>query len=160
MTPVIWRLGVMPPRQSLPRAVMLMVGASAVFPYMVSKGLGYAPASDGGALAPGMLPFWTALAAYALVREFPDPNQRLGLAMILAGAIVVSLWQIYSGADEGAWKGHLLFLTGSGCFALYSVIFHQSGLSPLHGMVRAVLGDTAYQADVACDGQCSGLTCD
>jgi len=135
MIPVMFRLGVMLSLQSWPRAAMLMVGASAVFPYVVSKGLTYAPASDGGALAPGMLPFWTALAAYAFTREIPGPRRRMGLAMILAGAVVVSLWQIYSGADEGAWRGHLMFLLGSGCFAVYSVIFRQSGLSPLHGMV-------------------------
>lgn len=144
MAPVMWRLGVMPHGQSWPRAVMLMVGASAVFPYVVSKGLSYAPASDAGALAPGMLPFWTALAAYALAGDIPGPRRRFGLAMILAGAMVVSLWQIYSGADEGAWKGHLMFLTGSGFFALYSVIFRQSGLSPLRGMIIGLFWGTLF----------------
>ena len=135
MLPLMFRMGVMPNTRSWFRAAMLMVGASAVFPYVVSMGLAYAPASDGGALAPGILPFWTALAAYALTREVPGPKRRLGLALILLGALVVSLWQIYSGSDEGAWKGHLMFLTGSGCFAVYSVIFRQSGLTALHGMV-------------------------
>ena len=66
MAPLMWRLGVIPPQQSWPRATMLMVGASAVFPFVISSGLAYAPASDGGALAPGMLPFWTALMAYLI----------------------------------------------------------------------------------------------
>ncbi|MDK3019837.1 DMT family transporter [Pseudodonghicola flavimaris] len=135
MVPVMWRMGVIPRGQSLPRATMLMVGASAIFPFVVSKGLAYAPASDGGALAPGMLPFWTALAAYALAGEVPGPRHKVGLAMIFAGAIVVGLWQILAGADDGAWKGHLMFLTGSGFWAIYSVIFRQSGLSPLHALV-------------------------
>ena len=135
MAPLMWRLGVMPYGQSLPRAAILMVGASAIFPFVVSKGLTYAPASDGGALAPGMLPFWTALAAYAMAGEVTGPRRRLGLAMILSGAIIVSLWQMLAGPDDGAWKGHLMFLTGSGAFAVYSVIFRQSGLSPLHGLV-------------------------
>lgn len=142
MAPVMWRLGVMPRGQSWPRAVMLMVGASAVFPFVVSKGLAYAPASDGGALAPGMLPFWTALAAYALAGEIPGPRRRLGLAMILAGAVLVSLWQIAVGADDDTWKGHLMFLTGSGFWAVYSVIFRQSGLSPLHGLVIGLFWGT------------------
>ena len=142
MAPVMWRLGVIPRGQSWPRAAMLMVGASAVFPFVVSKGLAYAPASDGGALAPGMLPFWTALAAYALAGEIPGPRRRLGLAMILAGAMVVSLWQILAGADDGAWKGHLMFLTGSGFWAVYSVIFRQSGLSPLRGLVIGLFWGT------------------
>jgi drug/metabolite transporter (DMT)-like permease len=132
MIPVMVKMGVVPSGQSWPRALMLMVGSSAVFPYVVSKGLAYAPASDGGALAPGMLPFWTALAAYFLIGEVPGPRRRLGLALILTGAIVVSLWQIYAGSDQDALQGHLMFLTGSGCFAIYSVIFRQSGLSPMH----------------------------
>jgi drug/metabolite transporter (DMT)-like permease len=98
-------------------------------------GLSFAPASDGGALAPGMLPFWTALAAYAMAGEVPGPRRRVGLAMILAGAMVVSLWQILAGTVDGAWKGHLMFLSGSGCWAIYSVIFRQSGLSPMQGLV-------------------------
>ena len=135
MIPVMWKLGVMPIGQSWPRAIILMIGASAVFPYVVSSGLAYAPASDGGALAPGMLPFWTALAAYALAGEVPDPRRRFGLSMILVGAVIVSLWPILSGARDDAWKGHLMFLIGSGLWAVYSVIFRQSGLTPLHGLV-------------------------
>jgi drug/metabolite transporter (DMT)-like permease len=135
MVPVMWKLGVIPIGQSWPRAIILMIGASAVFPYIISKGLAYAPASDGGALAPGMLPFWTALAAYALAREVPGPRRRFGLGMILVGTVIVSLWSILSGASDEAWKGHLLFLTGSGLWAVYSVIFRQSGLTPLHGLV-------------------------
>ena len=135
MVPVMWKLGVIPIGQSWPRAIILMIGASAVFPYIISKGLAYAPASDGGALAPGMLPFWTALAAYALAGEVPGPRRRFGLGIILVGAVIVSLWSILSGASDEAWKGHLLFLTGSGLWAVYSVIFRQSGLTPLHGLV-------------------------
>ena len=135
MIPVMWKLGVMPIGQSWPRAIILMIGASAVFPYIVSSGLAYAPASDGGALAPGMLPFWTALAAYALAGEVPGPRRRFGLSMILVGAVIVSLWPILSGVRDDAWKGHLMFLIGSGLWAVYSVIFRQSGLTPLHGLV-------------------------
>ncbi len=142
MAPVMWRLGVMPRGQSWLRAGILMVGASAVFPFVVSTGLAYAPASDGGALAPGMLPFWTALAAYVLAGEVTGPRRRVGLAMILIGAMIVSLWQILAGSDNGAWKGHLMFLVGSGCFAIYSVVFRQSGLTPTHSLVIGLFWGT------------------
>ncbi|WP_435138273.1 DMT family transporter [Pseudopelagicola sp. nBUS_19] len=142
MSPFMCRLGVWPRGQSIPRAAMLMVGASAVFPFVVSKGLSYAPASDGGALAPGMLPFWTALAAYALAGEIPGQRRWYGLTMILAGAFVVSLWQIFAGAHDGAWRGHLMFLAGSGLWGIYSVIFRQSGLSSLHALVIGLFWGT------------------
>ena len=135
MIPWMWKLGILPRGVSWPRALMLMIGAGAVFPYVVSKGLEFAPASDGGALAPGMLPFWAALAAYALAGEIPGLRRRIGLAMILTGAVVVSLWPILGGAHDGAWRGHLMFLTGSGLWAIYLVIFRQSGLTPMHGLV-------------------------
>lgn len=142
MIPLMWRLGVMPTGQPPVRSAMLMFGASAAFPYVLSKGLSFAPASDGGALAPGMLPFWTALAAYFMLGERVGPRRRLGLAMILAGAIIVSLWQILAGAEDGAWRGHLMFLTGSGLWAVYSVIFRQSGLSPQHALVIGLFWGT------------------
>ena len=142
MVPWMWKLGILPHGLSWPRALMLMIGASAVLPYVVSKGLEFAPASDGGALAPGMLPFWAALAAYAFAREIPGPRRRIGLAMILTGAVVVSLWPILGGARDGAWRGHLMFLTGSGLWAIYSVIFRQSGLTPMHGLVIGLFWGT------------------
>lgn len=135
LAPVMWKLGVMPKDMSWPRKILLMFGASAVFPWVVSKGLAYAPASDGGALAPGMLPFWTALAAWAIMGEVPGPRRRFGLAMILTGAVIVSLWQVIAGAQDGAWRGHLMFLAGSGCWGVYTVVFRQSGLTPLHALV-------------------------
>jgi drug/metabolite transporter (DMT)-like permease len=140
--PWMWKLGVMPPKMAWPRAAMLMVGASAVFPYVVSKGLAFAPASDGGALAPGMLPFWAALAAFALAGEVPGPRRRIGLVMILLGALLVSLWPILQGGNDGAWRGHLMFLSGSGLWAIYSVVFRQSGLSPVHGLVIGLFWGT------------------
>lgn len=142
LLPLAWRLGVLPRGQSPLRAVMLMTGASAIFPYVVSMGLAFAPASDAGALAPGMLPFWTALAAFFMAGEIPGPRRSFGLALILAGAVIVGIWQILTGSEPDAWKGHLMFLFGSGLWAIYSVIFRQSGLSPLHGLVMGMFWGT------------------
>ena len=126
------------------KAGMLMIGASAIFPYIVSSGLSFAPASDGGVLAPGMLPFWTALAAFFILGEKLDKVRRTGLLIILIGALMVGLWQIIFNSDEGVWRGHILFLIGSGLFAIYSVIFRQSGLTPLHGLLIGLFWGTLF----------------
>ena len=126
------------------KAGMLMIGASAIFPYIVSSGLSFAPASDGGVLAPGMLPFWTALAAFLILGEKLDQVRRIGLLIILIGALMVGLWQIIFNSDEGVWRGHVLFLIGSGLFAIYSVIFRQSGLTPLHGLLIGLFWGTLF----------------
>ena len=144
MAPFMIKYDLIPRGLSWLKAGMLMIGASAIFPYIVSSGLSFAPASDGGVLAPGMLPFWTALAAFLILGEKLDQVRRIGLFIILVGALMVGLWQIIFNSDEGVWRGHLLFLIGSGLFAIYSVIFRQSGLTPLHGLLIGLFWGTLF----------------
>ena len=144
MAPFMIKYDLIPRGLSWLKAGMLMIGASAIFPYIVSSGLSFAPASDGGVLAPGMLPFWTALAAFLILGEKLDQVRRIGLLIILIGALMVGLWQIIFNSDEGVWRGHILFLIGSGLFAIYSVIFRQSGLTPLHGLVIGLFWGTLF----------------
>lgn len=144
MAPFMMKYDLIPRGLSWLKAGMLMIGASAIFPYIVSSGLSFAPASDGGVLAPGMLPFWTALAAFFILGERLDQVRRTGLLIILIGALMVGLWQIIFNSDEGVWRGHILFLIGSGLFAIYSVIFRQSGLTPLHGLLIGLFWGTLF----------------
>ena len=144
MAPFMIKYDLIPRGLSWLKAGMLMIGASAIFPYIVSSGLSFAPASDGGVLAPGMLPFWTALAAFLILGEKLDRVRRTGLLIILVGALMVGLWQIIFNSDEGVWRGHILFLIGSGLFAIYSVIFRQSGLTPLHGLLIGLFWGTLF----------------
>jgi drug/metabolite transporter (DMT)-like permease len=134
LAPVMWRDGVVPRDLSWPRTIVIIVGAGIGFPAILMAGLQFAPASDAGALAPGMLPFWTALVAAAMLGEVPGPRRKLGLAMILAGALMVGLWQIAFDAESGAWRGHLCFLTAAALWALYTVVYRQSGLTPVHAL--------------------------
>ena len=144
MAPFMIKYDLIPRGLSWLKAGMLMIGASAIFPYIVSSGLSFAPASDGGVLAPGMLPFWTALAAFFILGEKLDQVRRTGLFIILVGALMVGLWQIIFNSSEGVWRGHILFLIGSGLFAIYSVIFRQSGLTPLHGLLIGLFWGTLF----------------
>ena len=144
MSPFMFKLGVIPYKLRWPKAVILMFGASAITPYLIAGGLVYAPASDGGALAPGVLPFWTALAAYIIIDEKPSVLRRVGLVMIMGGAMVVGLWQILMGTGDGSWKGHMMFLAGAGIWAVHSVFFKQSGLSPTHALVIGTFWGTVF----------------
>ena len=143
-SPLMLRFDLIPRGQSWVRSLILMIGASAIFPFIVSNGLVYAPASDGGALAPGILPFWTALAAFFLADERPNSLRKVGLSLIFSGALIVGLWEILFSSYNDTWKGHLMFLTGSGLFAIYSVIFRQSGLSPLHSLIIGLFWGTLF----------------
>lgn len=148
MSPFMFKLGVIPRGLSWFGGFAVMFGASAVFPFFISQGLFYAPASDAGALAPGMLPLWTALAAFLMLGERPNKLALFGLVAILVGAFMIGLWQTLVGAYSGAWRGYILFLMGSGLWSIYSVIYRQSGLTPLHGLVIGLFWGAALVVPV------------
>ena len=143
MVPLMFKLGVIIKGQSILSILMIALGATAVFPYLISTGVYYAPASDAGALAPGMLPFWTALFAFIITREKPSKIRLIGLLLILMGALLVGSYSILSSSGENTWKGHFLFLAGSGMWSIYSVYFRQSGIHPLTGLVFGLFWGTA-----------------
>ena len=141
-TPLMLKHGVLLRGQSLIGTFMLTLGSSAVFPYFVSLGLSFASASDAGALAPGLLPFWTALFSWLILGELISRIRLVGLTIILLGATLVGVWQIVGNAEPDAWKGHLLFLLGAGLFSIYTVYFRKSGLSPVRGLVIGLFWGT------------------
>ena len=143
MLPVMFKLGVIIKGQSIFSLLMIALGATAVFPYLISTGVYYAPASDAGALAPGMLPFWTALFAFFITGETPSKIRALGLIIILLGAFLVGSYSIFLSHGQDTWKGHFLFLAGSGMWSIYSVYFRQSGIDPLTGLVFGLFWGTA-----------------
>lgn len=144
LAPVMIRRGVMPKGLSWPRTFMIMIGAGIGFPALVITGLHFAPASDAGPLAPGTLPFWTALVAWLLMGERQGPRRLAGLALIFVGAAMVGLWGAVSGAEPGAWRGHLGFVAASALWAVYTVVFRQSGLSPLHAAAIGMFWSTVF----------------
>ena len=143
MLPLMFKLGVIVRGQSISSLLMIAFGATAVFPYLISSGVYYAPASDAGALAPGMLPFWTALFAFIITGEKPSRIRFFGLVIILLGAFLVGSYSIFSSSGQNTWKGHLLFLAGSGMWSIYSVYFRQSGIDPLTGLVFGLFWGSA-----------------
>ena len=143
MIPLMLKLGVIIKGQSIFSILMIALGATAIFPYLISTGVYYAPASDAGALAPGMLPFWTALFAFLITGEKPSKIRLIGLIIILLGALLVGSYSILSSSGQNTWKGHFLFLTGAGMWSVYSVYFRQSGIDPLTGLVFGLFWGTA-----------------
>ena len=143
MIPLMLKLGVIIKGLSIFSVLMIALGATAVFPYLISNGVYYAPASDAGALAPGMLPFWTALFAFLITGEKPSKIRLIGLIIILLGALLVGSYSILSSSGQNTWKGHFLFLAGSGMWSVYSVYFRQSGIDPLTGLVFGLFWGTA-----------------
>ena len=142
MVPLMFKLGVIIKGQSIFSVLMIALGATAVFPYLISTGVYYAPASDAGALAAGMLPFWTALFAFIIAGEKPSKIRFFGLLIIVVGALLVGSYSVLSSNGQDIWKGHCLFIAGSGMWSLYSVYFRKSGIDPLTGLVFGLFWGT------------------
>lgn len=110
----------------------------AVFSY---TGFFFAPAAHASVLMPGSLPLWTLLLAALVLRDRITPARAAGLALILAGDLVVggsSLLQAFNGGD--VWKGDLLFMAAAFSWACYAVVVRRHGLDA----VRATIAITVF----------------
>ncbi|MET3493724.1 drug/metabolite transporter (DMT)-like permease [Variovorax boronicumulans] len=105
------------------------------------SGFFFAPAGHASVLMPGSLPLWTTLLAALVLRDRITPMRAIGLAMIVAGDLVVggrSLLQAFDGGE--VWKGDLLFMSAAFCWACYSVVARRHGLDA----VRATIAITVF----------------
>jgi drug/metabolite transporter (DMT)-like permease len=109
----------------------LIVGTGAPYALLVAVGLRFAPAYDAGALNPGCMPLFVAPIAAAVLGERPATSQKIGLLLILLGALIIIAWH------GTAWNmsrsfGDLLFLIASFLTACYTIIMRRSKLEPIH----------------------------
>jgi drug/metabolite transporter (DMT)-like permease len=109
----------------------LIVGTGAPYALLVALGLRFAPAYDAGALNPGCMPLFVALIAATVIGEKPSTAQKIGLSLILSGALIIIGWH------GTAWSvsrgfGDVLFLAASFLTACYTIIMRQSKLDPIH----------------------------
>jgi drug/metabolite transporter (DMT)-like permease len=110
-------------RRELPRSTIqlgIFLGYGAPFRLVATAGFIFAPASHGAALTPGVLPFFAAIYAVLLFGERLTRQRIAGLALILAGVVIIG--------GHGLWFapgtqriGHALFLIGSLLLATYGV---------------------------------------
>lgn len=114
------------PRYSLVLAV-LVAGSGLPFLLTSSGGMVFAPAAHAGALMPGMMPLFAALLAALLLGERFTPSRRLGMGLMLAGAVAVGGWQALHDAGE-TWRGDLMFVAAGAMWACYTIAMKKSGL--------------------------------
>lgn len=111
------------PRIAMRRALMLGLAGGVGYCVFAYSGFFLAPVAHAAVLLPGSLPLWSALAAWLLLGERLTRARLLGLVLIVAGGAAVagaSLVEAFGG--EGSWRGDLLFVAGSMCWALYGVL--------------------------------------
>ena len=132
-------LGISP----LPLRTTALLGTfgGVLYALLAYTGFFHAPATHAAVLMPGSLPLWTALLAAVLLRDHITPLRATGLALIVAGDLLVggrSLLAAFSGAD--AWKGDVLFMLAASCWATYSVLARRHAVQA----VSATIAITAF----------------
>jgi drug/metabolite transporter (DMT)-like permease len=103
------------------RAAALALVAGLAYANLAYAGFRYAPAAHGGVLLPGALPIWTAVLAVFVLHERLNGTRLASLAIVLAGIVMIA-WHGFAGAGPGAWRGDLIFLCASLCWATYTVL--------------------------------------
>lgn len=126
---------------SLRTTALLGLFGGLLYASLAYTGFFYAPATHAAVLMPGSLPLWTALLAALLLHDHITPLRATGLALIVAGDLLVggrSLLAAFSGGD--VWKGDLLFMLAASCWATYSVLARRHGVDA----VQATIAITAF----------------
>lgn len=108
------------PRLPPLRAAALIATASLGFPLFGYAGFQFAPASHGAVMLPGMLPILTALLAWAWLGEAWTRARMVSLGLIACGVALLG-WDTW-GDHPGAWRGDLLLLAGSSCWAVFTLL--------------------------------------
>jgi len=107
-----------------------------IYACVAYSGFYYAPASHASVLMPGSLPLWTTLLAAWLLREHITPARAMGLALIVAGDLLVGGASLLSAFDGGeVWKGDLLFLLTAFTWANYTIIARRHALPAVEATV-------------------------
>jgi drug/metabolite transporter (DMT)-like permease len=127
LAPVAWRIGVFPKGLSLLKGLCLL-GSGAPFFLIVALGMQFAPAAEIGPLLPGTMPLFVALIGWLVFGERLARVRILGFALILIGIAGIGGYGVLF-ADNGAWRGHLLLLTGACLWGIYTHAYRRSGLT-------------------------------
>lgn len=112
------------------RALVLAAGAGAPYVLVTAGGLAYAPAGQGGIITPSCMLACSTLGGWALLGDRPPRHRIMGIAVILAGILLIGGQSLLHSAP-GQWKGQLLFAAGGLLWAGYTVAARAWNAEPL-----------------------------
>jgi drug/metabolite transporter (DMT)-like permease len=125
------------PRLPPVRLLAIVATAAFGFPLFAYHGFAFAPAAHGGVMLPGTLPFLTAALGAVVLAEAWTRRRVASLAVVACGILLLAADTF--GDHPGAWRGDLLFLAGSCCWATYTVLVRLWGVSAVTATLSAAL---------------------
>jgi drug/metabolite transporter (DMT)-like permease len=143
LSPVLVRRGLAGDRLGWFGLAVIIAGLGAPYALVAADGLRFAPARDQGALNPGCMPLFVALVAAAVLREKLSATRKLGLSLILAGAVIIVAW--HAAIWHFSWStsrtlGDALFLLAAFLSACFTVAMRRAKLEPLHAAALVSTG--------------------
>ncbi len=130
LLPVLVKRGLALDRLGWFGLAMLIAGGGVPYVLLAAGGLRFAPAHDQGALNPGFMPLFVALIAAFVLREKLLTANKIGLALILTGALVIVGW--YALTPGTRTIGHAMFLSAALLWAGFTIVMRRADLDPLH----------------------------
>jgi len=124
--------------------VLLCLFGGVCYAVLAYSAFTFAPAAHGSVLMPGLLPLSTALLSVLLLGETLNRGRKIGLGLILSGGLLVggiSLWQAYTDSASGSlvWKGDVLFVCASSCWAFYTVLCRRHKLEAVATTIAVIV---------------------
>lgn len=131
LLPLLLRTGLLP--AGLPRwqLVLLVLGGGLPFGLLVLAGAQWAPAAHMGVFMAGSVPLFTAQGARLVHGERISRLRLAGLVLIGGGMVVFGASSLANAAQT--WRGDLLFILAAMMWAIYTLTFRVSGLTPWQG---------------------------
>lgn len=108
----------------------IVLGSGLPYLLVVGNAMLWAPVAHGSALVPGTLPLFVSAIAVIFYRQQLSQHRLFGLATVLLGVVVFLLSNSGTEYNQEQLQGHLLFLTGSIMWAVFTISARVADLNP------------------------------
>jgi len=129
LAPAIRRAGIFARGRIVP-LILCIIGAGTPFVLLTATGMQYASSADFAALVPGTMPLLVALLSALIFKERLGWLRVLGFVCCSVGVFAIAGRSI-ADADASTSFGHILLLLAALNYAVYTLAFRASGLTPI-----------------------------
>jgi drug/metabolite transporter (DMT)-like permease len=129
LAPWIWRAGIFA-RGKIGLLILCIAGGGAPFVLLAATGTRYATSADFAALVPGTMPLLVAIISALFFKERLGWLRVAGFVCCSVGVFVIAGRSLLA-ADASANFGHALLLSAALVYAIYTLAFRRSGLTPI-----------------------------